>query len=966
MNQITKKGISLLIVLLMLVSLLPQITLTSSAATVNYVYNGNYVYNWGQRGTTATFLSPMAEAFYENEGVSYGDLSTLSGSSSTSSVPSSDLYQKLKSLMTDAHSYKTSYEATKSLYQYTDCENSGGTISSFYSGAAIGPAWGQGSWNREHTWPDSKGLGGQDENDIMMLRPTATSENSSRGNTAYGESSSYYDPNDESNGTYNLHGDVARIVLYVYVRWGNTQYMWGSSGVMESKAVLLKWMEEDPVDTWELGRNDAVQAITGTRNVFVDYPELAFDLFEEDVPADMDTPSGAGVSYTVTAQSNNTSYGTVSVSGNVITATPETGYYAKDFTVLSGSATVKQEGNTFTVSASSDCLVCINFAPKTTVTVTFFGTGISSQSGYSGEAMSLPVATDLQEYTFQGWTSSALSQDTTEKPTVYSGTFYPTANMTLYPLYSYVDENETSGTGDYVKVTTAPADWSGEYVIVYEDGGLIFDGSRTSFDGKGNYQSAEICDTTITAEAGDPYKFSIQTVNGGYAIQGVSGKYIGHDSNANGLSTFSEPAVNTISLTASGEVNIICAGGAYLRYNASTGQFRYYKSSTYSNQMPIALYRKDGSAGTTYYTTSPSSSCQHINTVSVAELPSTCEEYGYTAGVYCNDCQTYISGHEVMEPAHSFGPWEISWPATCTEQGEQARYCDVCDFEEIGILDYADHDYIDGICSVCEEEFSGNPVEHWKLILADDIGVCFEGRYVNVVTDVTLDGEPATYSFTGSEITVSVAPAQLNDEIAIYFGETVAATYTVRGYANQILADDEGQYSEKTKELVRRMLAYGGRAQAYFAHNPENLADAGILQTGDVTVPADGTTLSSSGMIDGIYFYGATLVHENKTAVRIYFSGDLSQVKATSNRYNATIGYSEKNQMYYVEIPGINPQELADTVTVTVTSDTQSIVVSYSPLTYIIRVYGNTENESLKALLKAMYGYYVSAKDYTV
>ena len=78
----------------------------------------------------------------------------------------------------------------------------------------------------------------------MMLRPTSTSENSSRGNTAYGQSSNYYDPNDESNGKYNLHGDVARIFLYVYVRWGNRNSAWGTSGVMENVDVLLAWMEE--------------------------------------------------------------------------------------------------------------------------------------------------------------------------------------------------------------------------------------------------------------------------------------------------------------------------------------------------------------------------------------------------------------------------------------------------------------------------------------------------------------------------------------------------------------------------------------------------------------------------------------------------------------------------------------------------------------------------------------------------
>ena len=123
----------------------------------------------------------------------------------------------------------------------------------------------------------------------MMLRPASVSENSSRGNKAYGESSGYYDPNSLGQ---NVRGDCARIVLFVYTRWGNTGSMWGSSGVMESLNVLLKWMEEDPVDTWEMGRNDAVQSITGTRNVFVDYPEYAWMLFGKSVPTDMVTPSG--------------------------------------------------------------------------------------------------------------------------------------------------------------------------------------------------------------------------------------------------------------------------------------------------------------------------------------------------------------------------------------------------------------------------------------------------------------------------------------------------------------------------------------------------------------------------------------------------------------------------------------------------------------------------------------------------
>ena len=123
----------------------------------------------------------------------------------------------------------------------------------------------------------------------MHLRPSNPSENSRRGNTAYGKSSGYYNPN--KNGE-NVKGDCARIALYMYVRWGLNSTMWGSGGVMESRDVLLEWMEEDPVDTWEMGRNDAVQSVTGTRNVFVDYPEYAWLLFNQEIPTDMDTPSG--------------------------------------------------------------------------------------------------------------------------------------------------------------------------------------------------------------------------------------------------------------------------------------------------------------------------------------------------------------------------------------------------------------------------------------------------------------------------------------------------------------------------------------------------------------------------------------------------------------------------------------------------------------------------------------------------
>lgn len=324
MKNITRRSVSIVLSIILCFSVVFGTILSANAATVDYVYaESKFIKNWGTREELATFLSPNAEEFYKDNNTSYAKLSSYAGAAQND-VRSTTLYKELNSLMKKNHTFVTSYDYTRYKFQYTDIENSGKTsnrISSFYSGDPIGPEWDKGAtWNREHTWPNSKGEG-QGENDIMMLRPTASSENGSRSNKAYGKGGSYYNPNSESGGKHDLRGDVARIVLYQHVRWEQTQ-LFGTSGVIESRAVLLEWMEADPVDTWELGRNDAVESITGTRNVFVDYPELAFILFGEQVPSDYATPSGEAKKSTTSTPSTPTTPSTPSTPSNP--STPST------------------------------------------------------------------------------------------------------------------------------------------------------------------------------------------------------------------------------------------------------------------------------------------------------------------------------------------------------------------------------------------------------------------------------------------------------------------------------------------------------------------------------------------------------------------------------------------------------------------------------------------------------------------
>ena len=307
-----KRILSVIMLLVMVLTLLPANAQAAGKITTTptgYISAEDVVYqtvqhdgktirvNWGARGEECVFLSTYAQSFYTSD-YSFDKVSKQQGGSSQSDAPQSELYRTLQTLMKSNHKYINAYKWNNNALKYTDCvSNDYSKISCFYSGEMFNSAWDSGkTWNKEHTWPNSKGLGGSDEDDIMMIRPTLKSENYGRGNTAYGEGNSYFDP-----GVSN-RGDCARIFLYIYTRWGNTngngQYTtWGSSGVIENLDVLLKWMAEDPVDTWEMGRNDAVQSITGTRNVFVDYPEYAWLLFGKDVPDNVTTPShNTGVS----------------------------------------------------------------------------------------------------------------------------------------------------------------------------------------------------------------------------------------------------------------------------------------------------------------------------------------------------------------------------------------------------------------------------------------------------------------------------------------------------------------------------------------------------------------------------------------------------------------------------------------------------------------------------------------------
>ena len=164
-----------------------------------------------------------------------------------------------------------SYGDARDILQDSDEDpNNQDNVLLIYNRASVLSTWDAGmTWNREHVWPRSKLPNSTAEADLHLLRASNPSLNSSRGNLSFvdgeGEAriigSGWY-PGDED------RGDVARIVFYVLMMWETNINLIGN---LET---FIKWHEEDPVDEFEIQRNQVIYAYQRNRNPFIDYPEL--------------------------------------------------------------------------------------------------------------------------------------------------------------------------------------------------------------------------------------------------------------------------------------------------------------------------------------------------------------------------------------------------------------------------------------------------------------------------------------------------------------------------------------------------------------------------------------------------------------------------------------------------------------------------------------------------------------------
>ncbi len=118
-----------------------------------------------------------------------------------------------------------------------------------------------------------------------------------------GSSQNAFEPCDE------YKGDFARTYMYMFtcyqdLTWEKTWMNYANSEYPTLKPwavkLLLKWHKQDPVSEKEVNRNNAVHAVQGNRNPYVDYPQLADYVWGDSINfvfhlnGDVESGSGSG------------------------------------------------------------------------------------------------------------------------------------------------------------------------------------------------------------------------------------------------------------------------------------------------------------------------------------------------------------------------------------------------------------------------------------------------------------------------------------------------------------------------------------------------------------------------------------------------------------------------------------------------------------------------------------------------
>ena len=462
-----------------------------------------------------------------------------------------------------------------------------------------------GDWNREHVFPRSLGdpnLGTVGAGaDAHNLRPADGTINSLRSNKKFaigsgnsGDSSGGWYPGDE------WKGDVARMMMYMYVRYGN-QCLPTAVGIGSNSAtpddmidLFLQWNVDDPVSDFEKQRNTYHENTSntyaqGNRNPFIDNPILATRIWGGPVAED--------------------TWG-IYTTGDTENPTTPTNIVLSNITTF--SIDVSWDPSTDNIGvASYDVYINGNLIVNTTNT-TFSATGLASNTTYGFSIVAKDIANNQSA---QSTIVNGTTLEDTESPTIPTNITISNETDTSFKITWTASTDNTGVTGYdiYIDGSFNSSTSITEYTVTGLNSTTTYEVTILAKDAVNNQsaQSTPVNATTTDGSTGTSTELffseyvegsgnnkALEIANVTNAPINLSGYSIKR--NGNGGNTWSNP-FNLSGTIASGDVYVIINGSATLQTLIDEADFvqpnnnstNFAEPINFNGNDPVGLFKND-------------------------------------------------------------------------------------------------------------------------------------------------------------------------------------------------------------------------------------------------------------------------------------------------------------------------------------------------------------------------------------
>ncbi len=204
--------------------------------------------------------------------------------------------------------------------------------------------------------------------------------------------------------------------------------------------------------------------------------------------------------------------------GRVRTITP-TSISSPDMTTIADGVVVTVTYTENGITKNTSYTIDILARPIFSVTLNDESTVLTEAS--AGAGVELPARVAPTGYTFEGWSATEIAAATTTEPTIIAtGAYHPTENITLYPVYSYEEEQTV-----WHKISDLSTVTAGTYALIDSDG-YAFNGTITSGHGQSTASAFSFVSNVATSAPAETCELTLTVSGSGFTMYNATNKYL--------------------------------------------------------------------------------------------------------------------------------------------------------------------------------------------------------------------------------------------------------------------------------------------------------------------------------------------------------------------------------------------------------------------------------------------------------